>query len=149
MANYINIYTNNPSTGATDGTLVSTDGTQTSPISVTLDSSSAETQAIKCSIRTNTGYTTIGDTIVKPQAYNATAKTYGATDKWKIAIDNSFADSTAALAGASWQDSITISDSITDTNKIFWLKAISTADEGALVDTSVRICASGKLQATA
>lgn len=57
MANeYINIYKNNPTTGLTDGTAVSTGGTFTSPISFRLDASQDEEQTVKLGIRTESGY---------------------------------------------------------------------------------------------
>ena len=48
MANaYINVYKNNPTSGQTDGTVVSTDGAYTDPISVVLNASNAESKKIK------------------------------------------------------------------------------------------------------
>lgn len=56
MANaYLNVYMNNPTADGTDGTQVSTDGANTSPISATLDASKAESSVIKCALRCESG----------------------------------------------------------------------------------------------
>lgn len=130
---YINLYTNNPTAGGTDGTVVSLDGTQTSPISVTLDKTKAESKAIKCAIRCDTGYKTSGDVTISLSGTTAS--------KWKLAKDSSFADAAAALTGATWADSIAISG-VTTANTVFWVKASSTTDENPSKDTSVSIKAS-------
>ena len=44
---YINIYMNNPTAGATDGTAVSQGGDFTAPITFTLDASENESKTVK------------------------------------------------------------------------------------------------------
>ena len=130
---YINLYTNNPTAGGTDGTVVSLDGTQTSPISVTLDKTKAESKAIKCAIRCDTGYKTSGDVTISLSGTTAS--------KWKLAKDSNYADAAAALTSAAWADSIVVSG-VTTANTIFWAKAASSVDENTTKDTSVSIKAS-------
>ena len=130
---YINLYTNNPTAGGTDGTVVSLDGAQTSPISVTLDKTKAESKAIKCAIRCDSGYKVSGDVTVSISGTTAA--------KWKLAVDNSYADAAAALTSAAWADSIAVSG-VGTTNIVFWAKASASTDENPSKDTSVSIKAS-------
>lgn len=51
MANYYHIYTDSPTSGLQDGTVVSENGLMTAPISVTLDATRNESKVIKCAIR--------------------------------------------------------------------------------------------------
>ena len=127
MANaYINLYTGTVTAGGTDGTAVSTGDTETSPVSVTLNATKAETAIVKCALRCETGYKTSGDT--------KTTFTGTSTAKWQVAADNNYADATAAAA-ATFATSLTISTAIDATNKVVWLKALSSADESPANDT--------------
>ena len=63
MANRLHIYTNNPTAGGVDGTEVSS-GTGLSPITVSLDASKEETQAVKCALRCDTGFKIDGEVAV-------------------------------------------------------------------------------------
>lgn len=59
MANpYINLYMNNPTEGGTDGSMISTDGNYTSPLTVVLDAAQNETKKVKLAIRTEQGFQT-------------------------------------------------------------------------------------------
>lgn len=127
---YIHIYINNPTSAGSDGTQVSEDGTQTSPLSVTLDASKGESKIVKCAIRCTTGYKTSGSTVL---TFTGTTKA-----KWSICPDASYADATAAAAGT-YSDTLTITDSIADKNVVFWVKAISSTDESPAKDTSVTL----------
>lgn len=130
MNDYINLYMDNPTAGATDGTAISLDGKGTSPLQVVLDASIEESKIIKCAVRCEEGFQTKGDTVISFRGENAA--------KWKVAADDSYADETAAAA-ASFASSLTIPDSIGTTNKIFWVKALSSSDETPGNDTSVSI----------
>ena len=130
---YINIYMNNPTAAGTDGTVVSQSGAQTSPISVVLDKTKAETKAVKCAIRCDSGYKVSGNVTVSISGTTAA--------KWQLAVDNSYADAAAALTSAAWADSIVVSG-VTTANTIFWAKAASSVDENPTKDTSVSIKAS-------
>lgn len=129
MADYINLYTNNPTAGGTDGTAVSTGDTETNPISVSLDASKNESRVLPVAIRTDNGYKTDGDTII---SFEGTSK-----DKWSL----------SATENGTFTDTLTISDSIGSTNKIFYVKASSSSDEKPSNDTSVNIKVTTKVAA--
>ena len=129
MADYINLYTNNPTAGGTDGTAVSIGDTETNPISVSLDASKNESRVLPVAIRTDNGYKTDGDTII---SFDGTSK-----DKWSL----------SATENGTFTDTLTISDSIGSTNKIFYVKASSSSDEKPSNDTSVNIKVTTKVAA--
>jgi len=64
-------------------------------------------------------------------------------DKWKVATDNKYTAETA-LESAEWKDVISLQN-VRDTNTVFWVKALSSADEAPQQDTSVDIQAEGLL----
>ena len=134
MAELLHIYVNNPTAGSTDGTEVSS-GTELAPISVLLDAGKGEQKAVKCAVRCESGFRIDGTLTVKFVGDHA--------DKWKAATDNKYTAETA-LESAEWKDSISLSN-VADRNTIFWVKAISTADEKPQQDVSVDIQAEGLL----
>ena len=134
MAELLHIYMNNPAHGSTDGTEVSS-GTELAPISVLLDAGKGEQKAVKCAVRCESGFHIDGALTVKFVGDHA--------DKWKAATDNKYTAETA-LESAEWKDSISLSN-VADKNTIFWVNAISTADEKPQQDTSVDIQAEGLL----
>ncbi|MBR0060758.1 MAG: hypothetical protein IJP68_04675 [Selenomonadaceae bacterium] len=124
MANqFINVYKNNPTEGAKDGTLVSSGGTFTSPISIILSKSThalASSTTIKLAIRTEAGYKTTGETIIKVADQK---------NKSLISWDTTFSET-----------EISTTASITDTNKIFYLYSHSRdLEEGRDTDISVQV----------
>ena len=135
MANQLHIYTNNPTAGGVDGTEVSS-GTGLSPITVRLDASKEETQAVKCALRCDTGFKIDGEVAVSLIGTN--------TAKWKLAKDADYADAAAALSSATWADTLSIS-AVAASNVIFWTKGMSSKDESPQKDTSVSIQAVGKV----
>ena len=64
-------------------------------------------------------------------------------DKWKVAMDNKYTAETA-LESAEWKDVILLQN-VRDTNTVFWVKALSSADEPPQQDVSVDIQAEGLL----
>ena len=134
MAELLHIYMNNPTHGSTDGTEVSS-GTELAPISVLLDAGKGEQKAVKCAVRCESGFHIDGTLTVKFVGDHA--------DKWKVASNNGYTVDTA-LESADWKDSIALSN-VADKNTIFWVKALSTADEAPQQDTSVDIQAEGLL----
>lgn len=134
MAELLHIYMNNPTAGSTDGTEVSS-GTKLAPISILLDAGKAEQKAVKCAVRCESGFRIDGALAIKFAGDHA--------DKWKAATDNKYTAETA-LESAEWKDSISLSG-VADKNTIFWVKAISTADEKPQQDVSVDIQAEGLL----
>ena len=134
MAELLHIYMNNPTEGGKDGTEVSS-GTELAPISVLLDAGKGEQKVVKCAVRCESGFHIDGTLTVKFVGDHA--------DKWKAAADNGYTVDTA-LESADWKDSIALSN-VGDTNVIFWVKALSSADENPQNDTSVDIQAEGLL----
>lgn len=121
MANpYINVYMNNPTEGATDGTAVST-GDNTTPISFVLDASQNESKIQKCAIRTESGYITTGETTISDN--NDT------NDRLKLCWteDGTFADS------------ISTAEAIDSLNTIFYAKASSSSSESPQTDMSISL----------
>ena len=134
MAELLHIYINNPTEGSKDGTEVSS-GTELSPISVLLDAGKGEQKAVKCAVRCESGFHIDGVLTIKFVGDHA--------DKWRAAINNGYTAETV-LKSAEWKDSISLSN-VADKNTIFWVKALSSADEPPQQDTSVDIQAEGLL----
>ena len=134
MAELLHIYMNNPTEGGKDGTEVSS-GTELAPISVLLDAGKGEVKAVKCAVRCESGFHIDGVLTIKFVGDHA--------DKWKVTTDNKYTAETA-LESAEWKDVISLQN-VRDTNTVFWVKAISTADEKPQQDSSVDIQAEGLL----
>ena len=137
MANRLHIYTNNPTAGGVDGTEVSS-GTGLSPITVSLDASKEETQAVKCALRCDTGFKIDGEVAVSLIGTNAA--------KWKLAPDGDFGSPADADMNGAWGDSITL-EHVGSLNAAFWVKAMSSKDEKPSNDTSVSLQAEGLVAA--
>lgn len=130
MANaFLNVYMNNPTAGETDGTAISTDGTNLAPLVVTLNSATNETKKIKLAIRTETGYQTSGDTTISDNG--------DTNDRWKLCLTED----------GEYTDSITFTDTITATNTIFWAQASSASTETPISDRSVSLQVTAVIQA--
>ena len=56
MSTYLSLYMDNPTQGQKDGTLVSENMIQTSPLSVTLNATENESKSIKVALRCEDGY---------------------------------------------------------------------------------------------
>ena len=148
MSTYIGLYGNSPTEGLTDGTSISEDMTQTSPLSVTLNATESEAVAMKVALRCEAGYKTSGNTEVCFKYWDGSAyqDTGGNISKWKVAPDNGFTAETA-LSQATWADTLTITDVIGSTNHCFWVKAEAGADEKPKTDRTVSIHVSGIVEA--
>ena len=126
MANEcINVYMNNPTAGEKNGTCVS-NGTFTSPIRFDFSGnrSGITQQKVKLAIRTEEGFKTVGETIIRIN------------------------DPTYVKAFLSWTEEgtftpeISTNDEITDTNKLFYILGAAHNDtelEKAGRDTSVSL----------
>ena len=134
MAELLHIYMNNPTQGSTDGTEVSS-GTELAPISVLLDAGKGEQKVVKCAVRCESGFHIDGALTVKFVGDHA--------DKWKVASNNGYTVETA-LESTEWKDVISLQN-VRDTNTVFWVKALSSADEPPQQDVSVDIQAEGLL----
>ncbi len=148
MSTYIGLYGNTPTEGLTDGTLISEDMTQTSPLSVTLNATENEAVAMKVALRCEVGYKTRGNTVVSFKYWDGSAyqDTGGNISKWKVAPDAGF-NSETALTQAAWADTLTITDVIDSTNHCFLVKAEATSDEKPKTDRTVSIHISGIVEA--
>ena len=124
MANpYINIYMNNPTAGATDGTAVSTDGDFTAPISFVLDASINESKKQKLAIRTESGYI----------ASDVTIADYGDfDDRLKLCLTEN----------GIFADTLSIG-SVSAVNTIFYAQAGSSDTENPQTDRSVSFKVTG------
>ena len=134
MAELLHIYMNHPTEGGKDGTEVSS-GTELAPISVLLDAGKAEEKAVKCAVRCESGFHIDGVLTIKFVGDHA--------DKWKVASNNGYTVDTV-LESADWKDSIALSN-VSAANAVFWVKALSSADEPPQQDVSVDIQAEGLL----
>lgn len=127
---YIALYTDNPTAGGTDGTVISENGAQTSPLSVTLDASKNETKTVKCAIRCATGYETTGTTVI---GFSGDTK-----DKWLV----------SEYEATDFEEVLTIKSAITAVNKVFYVKVSSSIEEEPTNDKSVSITVSASIKAT-
>lgn len=121
MANeYINVYKDNPTAGAKDGTPVSTDGTFTAPIEFTLNVANPAPQTVALAVRTEEGYITAGNTTISD--LNDT------NDRLKLCWtpDGTFADS------------ISTAEAITAVNKPFYARASASSSERPQTDMSAK-----------
>ena len=134
MSTYISIYTGNPTKDMNDGTVVSENGSFTSPLTVTLNANKEEVKYIKCAVRCMSGYATVGDTVLTFEGANK--------ERWQMALDNDYDDET--VKSASFTSSLVISDEIENKNKIFWVRASSVKTETPSNDQGVSL----KLDAT-
>lgn len=128
----MHLYKDNPTAGGTDGTEISS-GTESAPVTITLDASRGESKAAKCAVRCDANYSIEGGVAISFTGTNA--------DKWQVAADNGYTNATA-LTSASWQSSVTLNN-VAATNVIFWVKASSAASELPQNDRSVDLIAEG------
>lgn len=120
MANlYINLYMNNPTAGGTDGTIISTNGDYTSPLTVTLDAATSETKTVKLAIRTESGYVTTTDTTISDVG--------DTNDRWKLSLTEN----------GTFADSLTFPNTIGGANVLFYARASSSVAEDPQSDRSV------------
>ena len=125
----IHLYKGTVTAGGTDGTLVSEEGAQTSPIEIgPLNATNNEVSTDqKLAIRCDTGFVTSGDTTITPTGTTAA--------KWALAPDDAGSAGTYGSYGAV----LTVSSAIDATNTIFWAKAKATSDESPVNDVSVSL----------
>lgn len=148
MSDLIKFYDGTVTKGGTDGDEIS-EGTNSKPLTFTLNAAENESACAKVAVRCKTGYSTYGDTRIC--AYHFNGKGYeptgGSVNKWSFAMDNNYADANDALKSATWTDSITIKDAITDKNTVFWVKASSDSTEAPQNDISTALFCSAVIKA--
>lgn len=148
MSTYISLYCGNPTAGGKDGTLMSENMAQTSPLSVTLNATENEVKAMKVALRCEDGYRTSGDALVNFKFWDGSEYQYegGNLSKWKLAADDGYTEENV-IDSASWADTLTISDVVGSTNHCFWVKAESSSDEKPQTDRTVAIHVEGIVEA--
>lgn len=129
MSTYISIYTGNPTKDMNDGTVVSENGSFTSPLTVTLNATKEEVKYIKCAVRCMSGYATVGDTVLSFEG--------ASNDRWQLAIDNDYDEE--SLETVSFSPSIIIHEEIDNHNKLFWVKVCSEKTESPRNDTDTAL----------
>ena len=133
MNDYINLYGGNPTAGKKNGSIISENGTFTSPLVVLLNASEEETVAKKVALRCEKGYQTYGKTTIRPQYLDPVTNTYkdsgGNINNIKVALDYGYQSEAIALQNARWSNQIEIEDVIKDVNKVFWVRIAATKDE--------------------
>lgn len=128
---YMNAYAGNPTAGGTDGTIISTDGTQTAPLVINLDASQNETKKVKLALRCEEGYHAPGNVIIQDNA--------DVNDRWKFSLTEN----------GEYSDSITIGGGVDTGNSIFYAQASSSSLESPSRDTSVSIRVNCTIEAVA
>lgn len=142
MSDLIKLYNGTVTKDAADGTELSQNGTQTNPLSFTLNAAKEESSCQQIAIRCASGYKTYGDTVITAYHYNSETKKYepntGDTAKWFFAVGE-YDSAANALTNAAWSNKLTISDVITDKNTLIWVKAASSKAEVPANDTDESI----------
>lgn len=119
MNDYINVYKNNPTAGALDGSAVST-GDFSSPIEFVLDATQDDAQILTLAVRTESGYKTTGNVTISDQN--------DLNDRLKLCWTQN----------GTFADSISTSDEITAANTLFYAKAEASANERPQTDRSAK-----------
>lgn len=143
----INLYCNNPTAGKKDGTAISQDNTQTSPLALTLKLT--EQKAVKVAIRTDSGYKTTDGVNISFAHYDG--KEYQATGgniaNWYVCLDKQYATAEEALSKGTWGHSVDITADVTDVNTIIWVKYDASNATEPINDTSTAVCLKATVEA--
>jgi hypothetical protein len=122
---YMNLYAGTVTDGATDGTRIKLGAADTDPgilpLTVALNASTSEAKVIPVALRCQTGFETSGDVKVSFQGTTAA--------KWSVCDTQT----------GTFASTLTISNTIGATNKVFYVKASSDTSESPANDTSVTI----------
>lgn len=149
MSEFIKLYGGTVTEGDVDGTEISENMTQNSPVSMSLNAKVAEAKAVKLALRCEEGFQTSGDVVISANRYDGTnyVTTGGNIDKFRFAADTGFATPAAAMANGNWGTTLTISDVIGATNHTFWMKVMSDITQTPTKDTSISIHVVGVVEA--
>ena len=143
----INLYCNNPTAGKKDGTAISQDNTQTSPLALTLKLT--EQKAVKVAVRTDSGYKTADGVNISFAHYDG--KEYQATGgniaNWYVCLDKQYATAEEALSKGTWGHSADITADVTDVNTIIWVKYDASNATEPINDTSTAVCLKATVEA--
>lgn len=143
----INLYSNNPTAGQKDGTLISQDHSNTAPLAVTLKLT--EQKAVKCAIRTDAGYKTTDGVIISFTYFDGTEykTTGGNINNWYVCLDNSYTNAEDAISNGNWGHTANITADITDTNTILWIKYDATNATTPINDNTTAVCVKATVEA--
>ena len=143
----INLYCNNPTAGKKDGTAISQDNTQTSPLALTLKLT--EQKAVKVAVRTDSGYKTADGVNISFAHYDG--KEYQATGgniaNWYVCLDKQYATAEEALSKGTWGHSVDITADVTDVNTIIWVKYDASNATEPINDDSTAVCLKATVEA--
>lgn len=123
---YLHMYEGTVTAGGTDGTQVSEGGTQTSPITFTLNATNNQVGASTAvALRCDVNYqTTAGvNTTVTPTGTTAA--------KWRLSLDG--------VTWGAYGAALTITAQIVATNALLYVEAEATSDEAPTNDTAVSL----------
>lgn len=143
----INLYTNNPTAGQKDGTLISQDHSNTAPLAVTLKVT--EQKAVKCAIRTDAGYKAIDGVNISFTYFDGTnyQTTGGNINNWYVCLDNNYSTAEDALNNGNWAHTANITADITDVNTIVWIKYDASNATEPINDNSTAVCLKATIEA--
>lgn len=143
----INLYCNNPTAGKKDGTAISQDNTQTSPLALTLKLS--EQKAVKVAVRTDSGYKTADGVNISFAYWDGTEyqAAGGNIANWYVCLDSNYSTAEEALSKGTWGHSADITDDVTDSNVILWVKYDATNESKPINDTSTAVCIKATVEA--
>lgn len=131
MASLIKIYDDNPTAGATDGTLVSSgDGSNPIASGVLKANENEVSDPIKLAVRCDTEYQTVEE---DGKHAALTIEDSASVDKWKLALTSE------GLSSATWGAGLDITTLVDDTNTIFYAQARAVDTEDPVEDTTVDI----------
>lgn len=151
MPTYLKIYSGTVTSGQRDGYEVSLNRSMECAITAVLDSSKAEAQYIKCAIRCMDGFKTSGTTTLSFTYYDDTTGTYkvtgGAINRFQIARDNGYTEDNVD-SRATWASSLSITDVISNTNILFWVKISTVQGENPVNDTTISLTVNGTIVST-
>lgn len=138
MGKYISFYKDNPTQDKTDGTLISENGTATSPITAILDASKNESVVIKLAARCVEGYeTTSAGASLSVSGEHA--------DRWQFCYHANFTGDDAPSSDLF--SSTCVLPKIGAKNVVFWVRAAATTEEKPVNDTDETIAVSARIVA--
>ncbi len=133
MPELIKVYTGSPSSGGTDGTLV-TSGTDVTPVetgAIKIPTTGYEEgDWVKLAVRCSTGYETVEE---YSRHVRISIEDSGGVDKWQI-------NNTNSTTGASaWGDPYDLLSQVDDTNTIFYARGRAAHTEIPIKDRTVKV----------
>lgn len=123
-----------PTNNATNGVLASA-SQQAYPINIIVNADESNSSIFKCALRCDSGYKTVGEWEISFQGTTASM--------WSVADGVAYNTEEDAIF-ANYTASLTSTATITDKNRVIWLKASTDGTENSQVDTSVSMRVYGR-----